>query len=116
MPFVRQNGTLIFTSSRDVVIHYATLIDRLTPQLWSFTQKEDQAVRAEIAHLRQQLADQLKNFGHGQVGEYFREAMTNSESDQECYTLSNAYEAILLAELRYIKDELYALRTTGVGP
>lgn len=112
MSYLRQNGKLIFTSGRDVIAHYTLLIDQLNQTQLSIEHRDYQAVRAEIADLRQQLVDQLKNFGHRYVDEYFSESMVNAESDQELYDLSNAYEAILLAELRRVKEKLHALRVS----
>lgn len=112
MSYFRQNGKLIFVSGREVITHYTTLIDQLTQQSPGVFPHDYQAVRAEIADLRQQLVDHLKNFGHNQVDEYFRESMANAESDQELYDLSNAYESILLAELRRVKEKLHALRVS----
>jgi hypothetical protein len=71
-----------------------------------------QAIGVEITDLRRQLADDLKNFGHNQVDDYFKESMANAESDQEFYDLSNAYETILLAELRRVKEKLHVLRVS----
>ena len=112
MPYLRQNRDLVFTSSREVIAYYGTLIDQLIPQLEGVTLDGYQAIRTEIADLRQDLVDQLKNFGHSQVDGYFNEAMATAESDQEYNDLSNAYEDLLLAELKRIKEKLHALRTT----
>lgn len=112
MSYLRKNGKLIFTSGREVISHYTTLIGKLTPQLQGTKLNDCQRVRAEIADLRRQLVEHLKNFGHNQVDEYFNESMANAESDQELYDLSNAYETILLAEMKRIKEKLYALRVS----
>lgn len=112
MSYLRQNGKLIFTSGRDVIAHYTLLIDQINQTRLGADSQDYQAVRAEIAELRQQLVDQLKNFGHRHVDDYFNESMANAESDQELYDLSNAYEAILLAELRRVKEKLHALRVS----
>ena len=112
MSYLRQNGQHIFLSGREVITYYTTLIDKLTPQLQGNTLDDYQAVRAEIADLRRQMVDQLKNFGYNQLDEYFNESMANAESDQELYQLSNAYEDILLAELKRVKEKLHSLRTT----
>ena len=112
MSYLRQNGKLIFTSGREVITHYTTLIDALSQQLHRASAPDCRVIRAEITDLRQQLADQLKNFGCNQVDEYFRESMANAESDQELYELSNAYEALLLAELKRVKEKLHALRVS----
>ena len=111
MAYVRENGQHIFLSGREVITYYTTLIDKLTPQLQGITQDDYQAIRTEITELRRQMIDQLKNFGHNQVDEYFNNSMANAESDQEFYDLSNAYENILLAELKRIKEKLHSLRT-----
>lgn len=110
MSYLHQNGDMVFTSAREVIIHYTDLIDALTPQLKGITVDKYKAIQAEIADLRQQLAKHLKNFGHGRVDEYFNEAMANAESDQELYELSNAYEDLLTAQLKDIKEKLRALR------
>lgn len=112
MAYLRQTGELIFTSSREVVVHYTTLIDELTPQLRGITSDDYQAIRAEIADLRRQLVEHLRNFGYTNVDEYFNEAMVSAESNQEYFSLSNAYETVLMAELTRIKENLHALRTT----
>ena len=112
MPYLHRNNKLIFASSREVVTYYTGLIDQLTPQLQGVTLDDYQAVRSQIVELRRELIEQLKNFGHSQVDEYFKETMTNAETGQELYELSNAYEALLLAELNRIKVLLYTLRTT----
>lgn len=112
MSYLRQNGNLVFTSSREVITHYTALIDELTPQLQGITADDYQAIRVEIADLRRQLVDQMKNFGYSHVDEYFSESMANAESNQEYYKLSNAYEAILVAELSRIKEKLHTLRIT----
>ncbi|GAB3222332.1 hypothetical protein [Spirosoma arcticum] len=112
MSYLRQNGKLIFTSGREVITHYTTLIEMLTQQLQRMSPHDCQAIGAEISDLRRQLADNLKNFGCNQVDEYFRESMANAESDQEFYELSNAYEAILVAELKCVKEKLHALRVS----
>lgn len=112
MSYLRKNGRRIFTSGREVIIHYTTLISKLTPQLQGVNVQDYQDIRAEIAGLRRQLVEHLKNFGHNQVDEYFNESMANAESDQELYDLSNAYENILLAEMKRIKEKLYALRVS----
>lgn len=110
MSYLHQNGNLVFTSSREVIIHYTNLIDELIPQLQGITVDEYKAIQAEIDELRQQLVDHLKNFGHSQVDDYFNESMANAESDQELYALSNAYEDLLTAKLKGIKEKLKALR------
>ncbi len=112
MPYLRQNKTLIFTSSKEVITYYTTLIDELVPQLQGITQADYQVIKAEITDLRRELSKQLKNFGHNRVDEYFNEAMVSAESDQELYALSNAYETVLMAELKRIKGALHVLRTT----
>lgn len=112
MPYLHLNGNLVFTSAREVIIYYANLIDELTPQLKGITVDEYKAVQAEIDGLRQQLVDHLKDFGHSRVDEYFNGTMANAESDQELYELSNAYEDLLTAELRGIKEKLKALRVS----
>ena len=112
MSNLRQTGRPIFTSSRDVVIYYTTLIDGLIPQLRDITCDDYQTIQADIADLRRELAEQIKNFGHDYVNDYFNEAMASAESDQEYYKLSNAYETILRTELTRIKEQLHILKTT----
>ena len=112
MPYLRGNGKLIFISCRDVVVHYTDLINEHTPQLQETTVDDYQGVRAEINCLRKEMSEQLKNFGSNQVDGYFTQAMVSAESDQELYALSNAYETLLLAELKRLKEILHTLRTT----
>ena len=113
MPYLRQNKDLVFTSGREVIAYYGALIDQLISQLQGVTSQDDyQSIRTEIADFRQDLVNQLKNFGHSQVDEYFGQAMATAESHQEYHDLSNAYEELLLAELKRIKEKLHALRTT----
>lgn len=112
MAYLRKNSTLIFTSSREVITYYTDLIEQLAPQLQGITIDEYQAIRAEISDLRKELVNQLKNFDHRQVDVYFTDAMASAESELELYALSNAYEALLIGELRRIKKKLHLLRTT----
>lgn len=112
MPYLRENGKLIFTSGREVINYYTTRIEMLTQQLQRMSSNDYQIIESEITDLRRQLADELKNFGHDQVDEYFERSMANAKSDQEFYELSNAYETILLAELRRVKEKLHALRVS----
>lgn len=111
MPHVRETLEPLFTSSREVVAYYTSLIDELTPQLQDDTLNDNQSPRLEIAHLRRQFVKDLENFAPNRVDEYFNEKMANAKSDQEYFQLSNAYETILLAELANIKKKLYILRT-----
>jgi hypothetical protein len=110
-PHVQQIKEPVFTSSREVVAYYTSLIDELTPQLQEDTFNDSQSQRLEIAHLRRQFVKDLENFAPNRVDEYFNEKMANAESDQEYFQLSNAYETILLAELANIKKKLHTLRT-----
>lgn len=112
MSFLRKDGKRVFTSSQEVISYYITLIDELKPQLKDITQDNYQATRGELATLRQELMEHLRNFGHHQVDAYFQEAIASAESNQEYYGLSNAYETILLDELARIKEKLQVLRTT----
>ncbi|WP_020606014.1 hypothetical protein [Spirosoma spitsbergense] len=112
MPFLRHDQTLVFTSPREVITHYTTLIEELRTQLRKSTDDEHKTIRAELADQRQQLADHLKPFSPSQVDGYFTGAMQGAESDPELYALSHAYEAILVAEQTRIKVVLHWLRTT----
>jgi protein subunit release factor A len=102
----------MFTSSAEVLTYYTTLIDQLIPKLHGITEDGYQTVQSEIADLRQELVNELKNFGHSKVDVYFNEAMATAESDKELNHLSNAYEEILLAKLVRLKEKLQNLRTT----
>jgi hypothetical protein len=102
----------MFTSSAEVLTYYTALIDQLIPHLQDITEDGYQSVQAEIADLRHELVNQLKNFGHSHVDVYFDEAMASAESDKELYQLSNAYEEILLANLNHLKEKLQHLRTS----
>lgn len=55
------------------------------------------------------MVDHLKDFEHSRVDEHFNRTMANAESDQKLYELSNAYEDLLIAQLRSIKEKLKAL-------
>jgi hypothetical protein len=112
MSFLRQDGELVFASAGEVFTYYLALIDELTPQLNGVAQADFQAIRSELANLRRDLARHLKHFGHNQVDDYFEQAMESSESEQEYYDLSNAYETILQAEIARLKAKLHRLRTT----
>lgn len=112
MVYLRQDKTLIFISTGEIITYYTTLIDELIPKLQEITQDNYQVVRAEIAGLRQELRRHLKDFSPSQMNEYFTEAMEHAESEPELYALSNAYENLLTAQLRRIKEALYTLRTT----
>ena len=112
MPYLRHDKTLSFTSGRDVITYYTTLINELVVQLQGITPDDYQTIRAEIEDMRRKLSEELKNFGHDRVDEYFAEAMAHAESDQELYALSNAYETRLRSELLRIKEALHMIRTT----
>ena len=95
-----------------MISYYTTLIDEFSPQLQRITVDKCKAVQTEIANLRRQLADQLKNFGPDRVDEHFNETMANAESDRELYELSNAYEDPLMAPLKGVKEKIKALRVS----
>ena len=65
-----------------------------------------------LDNLHGQVSDHLKQFGCNNLDTYFNEAMADAKSDQELYWLSDAYEIILLVELKRIKKKLHVLRTT----
>lgn len=112
MPYPHTDKSLVFVSSEEVISHFTKLIDDLIPKLQGITKDDYQAIKTEIAELRQQLSIQLKNFGNNRVDEYFTQALEQAESDQEMYALSNAYEQLLTIDLKRIREALHVLRTT----